>query len=142
MLACRSAAMPSPLLDGKTVSRIVVIDDDPDVQRTMADMLSFGGHAVILPKPGIGLFEAMGRAEFDAVVTDMVMPDINGWDVLQWIKANRPRLPVVLVSGELGNRAGVQVAAFDAYIAKPVRTAKLLDALARVLRPAKPSGEP
>ena len=108
--------------------RILVIDDDPDVQHTLAEMLRSGGHDVVLARVGGALITDIREAAFDLVVTDMEMPHITGWHVREWVAAHRPEVPVILVSGRIPAN-DPRITAFAAYIAKPVRKAALLAAV-------------
>jgi len=82
-----------------TVGSILVIDDEADVRELVADVLTGRGHAITVAaggREGLARFET-GR--YDLVITDLGMPDLNGWEVARAIKASRADLPVLLLTG-------------------------------------------
>src|SRR5262245_38180957 len=87
------SAQPEP------VGSILVIDDEADVRELVADVLTGRGHAITVAaggRDGLARFET-GR--YDLVITDLGMPDLNGWEVASAIKASRGDLPVLLLTG-------------------------------------------
>ena len=100
---------------------VLVIDDDPLIRKTMADLLALDGHEATLAadgEEGISLFES---GEYDVVFTDLAMPGMSGWDVAAAIKAKRPHIPVVMVTGwgVTLEQKDVESAGVDAVVPKP-----------------------
>ena len=79
--------------------RVLVIDDDPVVGSSFDRVLSGKGYAVISAANGEEALECLAREDYDVVYTDIKMPGMNGLDVARHIKASRPWLPVVIVTG-------------------------------------------
>jgi len=79
--------------------RVLVIDDDPVVGSSFDRVLSGKGYAVISAANGEEALERLAREDYDVVYTDIKMPGMNGLDVARHIKASRPWLPVVIVTG-------------------------------------------
>ncbi len=81
--------------------RILVIDDELQVRATLAEMLEEQGHAVTQAPGGReGLSYLDANPELvDVVISDLGMPDMNGWDVARAIQSRWPRLPVGLITG-------------------------------------------
>jgi CheY-like chemotaxis protein len=107
---------------------VLVIDDDPLIRRTMADLLALDGHQATLAadgKEGISLFES---GEYDVVFTDLAMPGMSGWDVAAATKAKRPHIPVVIVTGwgATLEQKDVESAGVDAVVLKPFRVKTVL----------------
>ena len=121
------SAAPRPL-------RVLVIDDEVDVRRTLADMLADEGHSVV--EAGSGA-EGLGWLDtdtlIDVVLSDLGMPGMTGWDVARAVKAKRAELPVVLITGWGDDPQGKPEdrAAADSIIAKPVTPVSLRTVLAR-----------
>ncbi|HUM16867.1 MAG TPA: ATP-binding protein [Candidatus Nitrosotalea sp.] len=92
-----SAARTDPALP----LRILVIDDELQVRATLAEMLEEQGHSVTQAPGGReGLSYLESNPELvDVVVSDLGMPDMNGWDVARTIQSRWPRLPVGLITG-------------------------------------------
>jgi PAS domain S-box-containing protein len=82
-------------LNGKT---ILVVDDDADVCASMADILGCEGCNIITTHSGIEALRYLRQRPVDLVLTDVVMPDMDGYDLFQEIQTNRPELPVVLMT--------------------------------------------
>ncbi len=81
--------------------RILVIDDELQVRATLAEMLEEQGHSVTQAPGGReGLSYLESNPELvDVVISDLGMPDMNGWDVAKIIEGRWPTLPVGLITG-------------------------------------------
>jgi signal transduction histidine kinase len=81
--------------------RILVIDDELQVRATLAEMLEEQGHSVTQAPGGReGLSYLQSNPELvDVVISDLGMPDMNGWDVAKSIQGRWPKLPVGLITG-------------------------------------------
>jgi CheY-like chemotaxis protein len=81
--------------------RILVADDDPKVRLLLVSHLEAGGHAVHTVVDGTAALAAVRQDAPDALVLDVMMPGLTGWEVLQALRAENlvAGLPVVLVSG-------------------------------------------
>lgn len=82
-----------------TQARVLVVDDDPVVASSFDRVLSGKGYAVITARDGPEALEKLAREDYDAVFTDIRMPGMDGLEVAARIKATRPWLPVVIVTG-------------------------------------------
>lgn len=83
-----------------TSLRILVIDDEPPVRETLADMLADQGHIVLQAAGGREALASLDAGEsVDLLLTDVGMPDMTGWEVAQSVKSRWPGLPVGLVTG-------------------------------------------
>jgi GAF domain-containing protein/CheY-like chemotaxis protein len=111
---------------------VVVVDDEPEVRRVIAELLEHQGHRVVQAADGD---EALRRVDdtVDLVLTDLSMPGMSGWDVARDVKTRWPGLRVGIVTGwaeALGADPGHRSAA-DFVIAKPVTGAALRTAIAQ-----------
>ncbi|HEX6082843.1 MAG TPA: ATP-binding protein [Methylomirabilota bacterium] len=81
--------------------RLLVIDDELQVRATLAEMLEEQGHSVTQAPGGReGLSYLESNPELvDVVISDLGMPDMNGWDVAKSIQGRWPKLPVGLITG-------------------------------------------
>ena len=83
-------------------SRLLVIDDDPAVRGFLRRILTGAGYLVVEAGDGkIGMRE-IERQEINLVITDLVMPEREGLETLQCLRAERPELPVIVISGAFG----------------------------------------
>jgi PAS domain S-box-containing protein len=117
-----AAATPHP------ARRLLVIDDETAVRRTVVDLLRTAGHQVIEAAGGAAGIASLDGRPFDLVLTDLGMPEVTGWDVARAVKATRPEVPVVLMTGwgELMAREQTDKAPVDRILGKPVRLGDLL----------------
>jgi CheY-like chemotaxis protein/anti-sigma regulatory factor (Ser/Thr protein kinase) len=129
------ASAPQPM-------RLLIIDDDPFVLDSMRMVLELDGHTVVRAsggKEGVNAFRlARDRSEmFTAVITDLGMPDMNGNQVAEAVKAMSPSTPVILLTG-WGQRlrkdnesAGDTDNNVDVVLSKPPQLDELRAALAQ-----------
>jgi DNA-binding NtrC family response regulator len=117
------------------VTRIIVLDDEQVVRDLMVEILERAGYdveAVEFSRELIDLVEAGG---VDLVVTDLVMPEVSGLDVLEQLKLRSPELPVIVVTGastEHNVTRAVELGA-AAVLMKPFKHGELRNAVARAL---------
>lgn len=119
--------------------RLLCIDDDEQILETMQVCLGHLGHQVKGAsggKRGIEVFcTAILKSEpYDAVITDLSMPDINGYQVAQAIKTESPKTPVILLSGAAGTPKETEVpsSSVDAVVNKPASLKQLNELLLRI----------
>lgn len=116
---------------------ILVVDDEPAVRRFAARVLMEEGYTIHEARDGADALEVV-RAEghrLDVVVSDIVMPRVNGVELLQTLSRSHPQLPVVLMSGfgtaQLTERG---IAAPCAILSKPFAAELLVGEVRRCLR--------
>lgn len=91
-----------PLLEGK---RVLVADDEPNVRRIVHDILHNRGCKVWTFESGVGAIAALeevaagARPPFDVILSDIKMPDRNGYEVFAAARAHQPGTPVILMTG-------------------------------------------
>jgi CheY-like chemotaxis protein len=78
--------------------RILIVDDDQRMTRTLADILSLSGYEVTEAWSGTDALEKVRAAEFDCVLTDIKMPEMNGVELHHQLREAQPGLPVVLMT--------------------------------------------
>lgn len=78
---------------------ILVIDDEPSVRETLADMLSAMGHSVEMAESGQAAIAKVASKDFDLVFTDLAMPDMDGWETAREIRKHWPEINIILVTG-------------------------------------------
>lgn len=88
----------------KALRKVLVVDDDPVVGKSIDRILSSRGYAVISAASGEEAMERLASEDYDVVYTDIRMPGMSGLEVARRIKETRPWLPVVIVTG-YGNDA-------------------------------------
>ena len=122
-----------------TKLRVLIVDDDSLLLKTLRDILTADGHAVMTAgggQAGINAFvdASEGEAPFNAVITDLGMPYVDGRKVAAAVKSASPQTPVFLLTG-WGNRLiaeGDVPAEVDRILSKPPKLRELREALATV----------
>ena len=122
--------------------RVLVVDDDPTVRVLLNAELVGAGHTVELAEDGATGLELLRRSRPDAVVLDVMMPGLSGWDVLRQLRsdASLSGLTVVLLSArDLPDdvRHGYEAGA-SLVLSKPYDAEQLLSLLGTLQERAKP----
>jgi CheY-like chemotaxis protein len=111
--------------------RILVVDDTETVRLLLAHYLGALGHEVVTLDSGLQVTAQLADGLFDALLTDVTMPDCTGWDVLKAARAATPDLPVILMTGwdEVRRPDGPQP---DAVLDKPFTLDRIREVLEAV----------
>jgi len=117
--------------------RVLVVDDDPQVLKLLRVNFELEGYDVMTATNGEEALELVGRDTPDAVVCDVMMPGIDGLEVVRRLRAqpDTVALPLVVVSAKAQQadvRAGLALGA-DAYVTKPFDPSELLEVVAQLL---------
>jgi CheY-like chemotaxis protein len=117
------------------MARILIVEDTPDFRQMMSEILQTAGHQVTEAENGNAAIDRMERAQFDLLVTDVLMPESDGIELIRTLSRKGWSLPVLAVSGGGRNLpAAVSLALTEAAGAhrtlyKPFRAAELLAAV-------------
>ncbi len=108
-------------------TRILVVDDDPDLRSILQERLTYRGYRVETAENGHDALTKLDQADFDGVLLDYLMPGITGLTVLQHIQQHRPLLPVVMMTGQTSSQVAAQARAAGARacLLKPFDQEKL-----------------
>ena len=79
--------------------KVLVVDDDPAVRKSIDRVLSGKGYAVITAENGEEAMRKLNEEKYDLVYTDIRMPGMSGLDVAEQVKARKPWTPVVIITG-------------------------------------------
>jgi PAS domain S-box-containing protein len=132
-------AAPRPEVTGATpllavTRRILIVDDNEDGAATLAMLLQLSGHETHEAHDGLQAFEAAERLRPDAVLLDIGLPKLNGYEVCRRIRKEPWGRSMVLVAltgwGQAEDRHRSREAGFDAHLVKPVDPNALLKLLA------------
>jgi signal transduction histidine kinase/ActR/RegA family two-component response regulator len=120
--------------------RILLVDDEPAVRSIIAELLTKFGHTVVEAAEGPEAVARIERGErFDLVLSDLDMPTMSGWDVIEAVRTLSPTLPVALITG-WGHRLDDedrQRYRPDAILAKPITREELATAISDILQAAR-----
>src|SRR5215217_377598 len=114
---------------------VLVVDDEESVRTFMSELLGSAGYQVRSAGSGAQALEMLAGGSFDAVLLDVVMPEMSGLEVLRRYRAQGGNAPVVVLSGLTGADDAVRAMKMGAtdYLSKPLGNDELQDALARAL---------
>jgi two-component system phosphate regulon response regulator OmpR len=116
-------------------AKILLVEDDPRLARMVEDYLREGGFSVMHAASGKGGVEMAQRTSFDAIILDLMLPDIDGLEVCRQIRT-QARTPILMLTARgdaLDRIIGLEMGADD-YLPKPFEPRELLARLRAVLR--------
>ncbi|HEX9681346.1 MAG TPA: response regulator [Anaerolineales bacterium] len=118
--------------------RVVCIEDEPEMIDLVRLILGRKGFRVIGANGGIEGIDAVRKEKPDLVLLDLMMPDMDGWEVYQQMKADPDlrSIPVVVVTAKaqsIDKVLGLHIAKVDDYITKPFGPQELLESVEKIL---------
>ncbi|MGD2080200.1 MAG: JAB domain-containing protein, partial [Nitrospirota bacterium] len=126
----RAAPSPQPDADLRGgAETLLVSDDERHVADSIKEMLESLGYTVLVAYTGSDALRVFGEnsGSVDLVITDMVMPDLSGFELMSRIRQTRPDIPLIITSGNVGYGTGESTAGFDkvGFLPKPFDLAGL-----------------
>jgi len=115
--------------------RVLVVDDDPQVVRLLRVNLELEGYDVVSATDGNEALDAFAAESPDLVVCDVMMPGMDGVEVVRRLRAGKNNVPVVMLSAKAMRsdmRTGLDAGA-DEYVTKPFDPAELIEVVDRLL---------
>ena len=115
--------------------RVLVVDDNQDACELLAERLRQAGYQVELAHDGRAALAAARGAGCQVALVDLGLPDMDGFEVCRTLKAERPQLHVVALTGysDQGARDRAKQAGFDRFLVKPLDSRRVLSTLAELL---------
>jgi DNA-binding response OmpR family regulator len=119
--------------------RILCIEDEPEMIDLIRLILERKGFEVLGAVGGHEGLEAIRSEKPDLILLDLMMPDVDGWEVYRQMKADSElqHIPVVVVTAKaqsIDKVLGLHIAKVDDYVTKPFGPSDLLESVERVLR--------
>jgi PAS domain S-box-containing protein len=133
---------PATSLAGGRRLRVLLAEDHPINQKVAIRMLEDQGHEVVVVGNGRLAVEAVASGSFDAVLMDVAMPEMGGFEALEIIRAREAveggRVPIIALTAHAmtEDRQRCLDAGFDDYLSKPVRASGLAASLGRIVAPS------
>jgi len=119
----------------KSIKKVLVVDDEPDTLELVKLVLESGGFEAILANNGIEALDQIAASVPDLVLLDIMMPDMDGWEVFRKIKEKDPRIPIAILTAKAQNidkLLGLHVLKADDYITKPFGKNELIDKIKKL----------
>lgn len=116
--------------------KILVVDDDEAILTLFSNILTNAGYEVSTAQDGAKALRMAQMESFDLLLTDLVMPDRDGIEVIQSIRKHQPKLRIIAISGAFGGSMlrAAELLGAQATLPKPCTSAHLLTTIRNVLR--------
>jgi DNA-binding response OmpR family regulator len=118
------------------VPRIILVEDDESLRTTLTEFLEQSGHEVCIAANGRIAWQFLEGQAFDLVITDLVMPDMEGLEFITKLRKAGHNIPIIAMTGggrdiylTLAEKLGAR-----AILTKPFRLAELLEAVSSALK--------
>jgi nitrogen regulation protein NR(I) len=125
-------------------ARILLIEDDPGIVRTLRRLLADEGHEVVVETRGDTGLARAGEEGFEVVLTDMKLPGLNGLELVRQLHAAKPRLPIILITAHGTTDTAIEATkagAYD-YLLKPFEMPELLQLVEKAVASRRLMTEP
>jgi CheY-like chemotaxis protein len=111
-----------------------VVDDEAPVRRMLLDVFRSFGYDVTIAASGDEALRLFAEGDYDVLVTDLLMPGMNGWEVIARLRRAAPRLPVIMLTGSAPDIDLERVRREDVTLVhKPATLPRLRDVLSEVI---------
>ena len=130
----RPAAAGEATGDEHADGRILIVEDEPDIAQLLRRYLERAGYAVRIAADAATALHMAREMAFDLVTLDVILPDADGFTVLEWLKSDpkTAAIPVIMLSMVPDEGQGRSLGAVD-YLVKPIREDALLQRISRLL---------
>ena len=122
------------------MSKILLAEDHASTRTTMGGLLRASGHEVDVAATGIEAVVLLKKKTYDLLITDLMMPEGSGFEVIQHLRKRKMMIPVLICSGYVSEKKGADKSLegfrFSA-LSKPFRPEALLAAVQTLLAPPK-----
>ena len=112
-------------------NRILIVDDEPNVCEFLSEYLGYRGFETRISHSGSDALQCLQRDNFDAILLDLIMPGMNGLEVLERIRQLNITIPVIIVTGVKDKKVAddaIKLGAVD-FIPKPIDLDRLEQSL-------------
>lgn len=109
--------------------RLLLADDSPEIRESLGKLLRGAGYDVTFAAHGGHVLDRALNEDFDLLLLDLNMPQIDGWDTLDHIASMKPSLPVIIITAQPNQREWVMSAGAHALMEKPLDLPLLLQTI-------------
>lgn len=117
-------------------NRVLIIDDTQEILEEIDEILSMEGFDVVTAINGYEAAKALEHNNIDLVITDLVMNEMSGYQVISLIKTLNSNIPIIVLSGQVANediRKALRLEA-DLYLKKPCSADDLVQAVKKLIK--------
>lgn len=118
------------------MARILSIEDDGEMSMLVEMILTRSGHEVARAGNGLQGMQLIESFQPDLILLDLMMPDVDGWDVYRFVKDQVPHIPVIIVTARAQTaekQVALNISQVDDYITKPFTPQQLIESVERAL---------
>jgi signal transduction histidine kinase/CheY-like chemotaxis protein len=132
---------PLPEIRPTRLMRVLIVDDNPVNQRLVERLLENRGHCAVIAETGRKALAALEQQEFNMVLMDVQMPEMNGFEATAAIRQNEQttgkHIPIIAMTAHAmkGDRERCIAAGMDGYVSKPIDQDELFSAIERISAP-------
>ncbi|MHB9098083.1 MAG: ATPase, T2SS/T4P/T4SS family [Syntrophales bacterium] len=127
---------PATSLGTEKRPRILLVEDDEDTQKLITRFLESASYDVILAMDGIDALMRLGQKDFDLILSDITMPNLDGFKLIEMVHQKGIDAPIIFLTGstsEQDEMRGLELGAVD-YMRKPIRKELLLPRVSNALK--------
>ena len=119
-------------------ARILIVEDEPNIVESLSFILGRAGFEVDTISDGAEALDRLRRQSFSALVLDIMLPGMNGLDVLKAIRSDNAlsSLPVMVLTakGQASDRRAAEAIGADAFVTKPFSNAEVVERVSRLAK--------
>ena len=124
---------PNWALPAAMKKRLLLVDDDPAVRESLANVLVGENYEVVPATNGLEAIEIASKIALDLVLLDLNLPKKNGWDTFEILARQNPRTPVVIITARANQLFPALASGVGALMEKPLDLPKLLQTITNLL---------
>jgi DNA-binding NtrC family response regulator len=125
----------SPFAMNTTKARLLIVDDEKDLRTLLSDVLLTQGYEISSAEDGEEAIAMLQRDKYDLTLLDLQMPNVDGIQVLKFIKEHSPKTRAIVLTGYADLKHAMEAKEFGAsdFIGKPYKLHDVLSTIERVL---------
>ena len=123
---------------------VLLVDDEAPIRRSLGPYLERGGYRVLLASDGVEALDLLASYQVDIIVSDVLMPRMDGWELVRRVRAAGAWTPIILLTQVDASYERVSALddGADDYLSKPFDPTELASRIRAVLRPTRGMAQP
>lgn len=132
----RNGMRTAPAQGAEVLGHVLIADDEPLLLNSLRRILESSGHTVDTASDGHAALDLINREQFDAIISDISMPGVDGIQLLRAVRERDPDVPVILITGNPAVETAVQGVehGIAAYMVKPFDLREFQRVIAKAVR--------